>query len=100
MVGLRTQEDFRFNAFFELVQKEAEKSGCVFFLDNGEGHSEFASDMICTDCSGWLVPKERSEEFRKDFEKFNDQDNWDDFSAWVTWDKQDGNISVKIELLN
>lgn len=99
MVGLRTQEDCKFTTFFDLVQKEAAKSGCVFFLDTGEGHSEFGTDMICTDCSGWLVPKDKSEDFRKDFENFNEQDSWEDFAAWVTWQRKAGKVSVKIERL-
>lgn len=38
MVGLRTLEGEKFERFFELVQKEALKRGCVFFLNSGEGH--------------------------------------------------------------
>lgn len=99
MVGLRTQEDCRFIPFFDLIQKEAAKSDCVFFLDTGEGHSEFGADMICTDCSGWLIPKEKSNEFRKDFEEFNGLDSWENYTAWVTWQKTNGKIFVKIEKL-
>ena len=38
MLGLKTQESNKFNAFFEIVQKKASEKDCVFFLDSGDGN--------------------------------------------------------------
>lgn len=100
MVGLRTQEDTRFLPFFDAIQKEASKSSSVFFLDCGEGHSVFGDKIICTDCSGWLIPNEKVDEFNKSFAVFGDIDEkWDEFVAWVTWSGECGDPSIDIKLI-
>lgn len=100
MVGLRTQEDIRFLPFFEKIQNEADKTNSVFFLDCGEGNSTFTDDIICTNCSGWLIPEEKSKEFEEQFKSFAElDDKWEDFSAWVTWSGTADNPDIKIELL-
>lgn len=100
MVGLRTQEDARFIPFFTAIQKEASKSDSVFFLDNGEGHSVFDDDIICTDCSGWLIPSEKADEFNKLFVAFDEIDEkWDDFAAWVTWSGECSSPAIDIKLI-
>lgn len=99
MIGLRTQEDYRFVTFFKMIQKEAEKTNCIFFLDTGNGHSEFSDSIICSDCSGWLVPNDKSEEFRKEYENFKDNEGWEDFAAWVTWERKNDDVFIKIELI-
>ena len=52
MRGLRTQEGEKFERFFALVQKEALKQSCVFFLDSGEGHIFENESMEYSDLSG------------------------------------------------
>ena len=99
MLGLRTQEDYRFERFFEIIQKSAKEQNAVFFLDCGEGRGAFEDEIIYTDCSGWLIPNDKVEEFRVEYEDFKDLSKWEDYVAWVTWEKNNGNISVKIELL-
>lgn len=102
MVGLRTHEDCRYVKFFEMVQKKAEQLDSVFFLDCGEGNTVFKDDIICGDCSGWLVPKDKAAEFGEDYIAFKDDEKWQDweqFAAWVTWSENSGEILIKIELL-
>ena len=100
MVGLRTQEDIRFLSFFNAIQKEASKSNAIFFLDCGEGHSVFGEDIICTDCSGWLIPKEKVEDFNKQFVAFDEiDDKWDVFAAWVTWSGEASNPVINIKMI-
>lgn len=99
MVGLRTQEDSRFINFFEQIQEKAKQLNSVFFLNCGEGHSSFEDDIICTDCSGWLVPLDVLDDFQKDYESFNDSDKWDEFSAWVTWKISQSSLDIDISLI-
>ena len=98
IVGLRTTEDARFIPFFTAIQKEAGKSSSVFFLDCGEGHSFFGERIICTDCSGWLIPMEMAEEFNKQFSAFEEiEEKWDEFSAWVSWSGNCDNPEIYIK---
>ena len=68
MVGLRTQENEKFNRFFALIQAEAEKKDSVFFADAGDGNEFATSTMEGEDMMGWLVPKEKVEEFEGEAE--------------------------------
>ena len=52
MVGLRTCEGEKFERFFALVQREALKQNCVFFLDSGEGHIFENENMEYSDLCG------------------------------------------------
>lgn len=99
MLGLRTQEDSRFEKFFGIVEETAKKKNAVFFLDCGEGRGVFEDEIIYSDCSGWLIPNDKVEEFRAEYEGFKDLSKWEDYVAWETWEKSNGKISVKIELL-
>ena len=98
MRGLRTQEGEKFERFFELVQKEALKRGCVFFLNSGEGHIFENEDMVFSDLNGWLIPAEKAEEFNKKYmdwqEDSEDLEDWDDCFCWEEWeDKENPKIS-------
>lgn len=100
MIGLRTNEDERFIRFFAKVQEEAKKQNAVFFLDCGEGHDVFCDDIICTDCSGWLVPSEKADEFGKTYYSFGqEKDEWEDYVSWVTWSGDCHKPIINIELL-
>ena len=57
MVGLRTQENMKFLAFFKLVQEAASELNSVFFLDSGEGNLFKDDNIECEDLSGWLIEK-------------------------------------------
>lgn len=99
MVGLRTQEDDRFVRFFKIIQEKANKLNSVFFLDCGEGHSVFEDDIICTDCSGWLVPSDKVQDFQKEYDKFQDNESWEKYVAWVTWKKDQSGIVINLSKL-
>ena len=100
MLGLRTQEKNEFNNFFRIVQSEAQKQDCIFFFDTQEGIERLVGNCECSNISGWLVPNSEAKEFEKEFIKFSDNEDWNKFSAWVTWHEENDNISVNIELLN
>lgn len=95
MVGLRTQENTKFLAFFKQVQNAASEKNCVFFLDCGEGN-QFENDIIeCEDLSGWLIPNDKSEEFERAF-RSNDKipAKWNEFGIYVSWKMEGTNISI------
>ncbi len=99
MVGLRSQEESRFVTFFEIVQKKAKELGAIFFLDCGEGNSVFYDDIICSNCSGWLVPFDKAKAFEKDYSAFKDNECWQDWEcylAWVTWKKSPLGLDIDI----
>ena len=99
MVGLRSREESRFIAFFKLVQESAADKNAVFFLDCVEGNDLWTDDIICTDCSGWLIPNDKVEEFKKEYENFKSLEKWEDYVVWVTWSGNSTHPKINIELL-
>ncbi|MCL2749518.1 MAG: hypothetical protein FWE96_00705 [Coriobacteriia bacterium] len=47
-----TATDEKFVRFFKLVQQQAEREGCVFFMDSGEGREIITEDLDGEDASG------------------------------------------------
>ena len=99
MQGLRTQENSKFIEFFKMVQKRANETGYVYFLDTGEGHELITDELDCEDLSGWLIPQSRVEEFEKDFND-GDTNDWWDFYAFADWEKKGGKITIKFEIFD
>ena len=99
MKGLRTQENDKFIRFFEMVQEQSAKQGCVFFLDCGEGCT-FENDQIeCENLSGWLIPTDKVDDFSKEFEKIDsDLDEWSEYIAFVKWDIESQNKNINITI--
>ena len=97
MQGLRTQESFKFVAFFSLVQKMAQKHNKVFFLDAGLGRSFSTEKLEGENLQGWLIPKEKADLFERDFLKFKNGEEWDDFFAFLEWEKVDKTIKLFFE---
>lgn len=94
MLGLRTQENEKFNTFFAEVQKAAKKQKKVFFLDAGDGNDFSTGEMEGEDLLGWLIPEDQAEEFASEFEEFKEAEHWDDF--YVTVDcVMEGSLIVK-----
>ena len=89
MKGLKTQETNNFNKFFSIVQDTAEKEGCVFFLDAGDGRDFKTDTLEGEDLMGWLIPKEKASEFEKEWEAGDVSDDWSDFYKWAIWDNPD-----------
>ncbi len=48
--------DQKIDNFTELLIKSAEKLGCRFIQDSGEGHDLETDTLYLEDVSGWLVP--------------------------------------------
>lgn len=97
MKGLRTQENEKFNMFWELVQSKAVSRGMMFFADCGEGREFFLDDMEGEDIRGWLIPLDKSEEFQREWEKYNESDYWIDNIFWAEWTMNDGVIFVEFK---
>lgn len=97
MRGLRTQENAKFNVFFGLVQKTAQKINSIFFMDCGEGRDFETPDMEGEDMSGWLIPKEQANVFEKEFLDNNVSDEWSDFISFAIWEKAGDKVSVKFK---
>lgn len=95
MQGLRTQEDKKFNRFWEIVQNTANEQGKMFFLECGEGREFFLDDMEGEDLRGWLIPTENIEEFKKEWEADNVSDKWIDNIFWAEWMNTGGTITVE-----
>lgn len=95
---LRTQEDKKFVRFMELVEAEARKRGCEFFLDCVQG-DEFENDTyICEDMCGWLIPESMVDKFTPIFMADSDsQYDFDDFYVFVDYRVHDDNIEIEID---
>lgn len=100
MLGLRTQETNKFNAFFEIVQKKASEKNCVFFLDSGDGNEFENESMEGETLQGWLVPKTKAEEFGKVWLNNEEDDEWAEFFCWAEWSVKKGNIDVTFSMEN
>ncbi len=97
MLGLRTQESEKFNAFWDIIQAEASKTNCVFFGDCGEGRDFETDTMEGEDFSGWLIPKADAENFETMFLKGNVEDKWSKYIVFALWKETNGIISVGFE---
>ena len=86
MLGLRGQESSKFNKFFSIVQTAAQKTGCVFFAEAGDGHLFENDDIECEDLMGWLIPEDKISEFEPEWRKNDVSDAWTDFFVWATWE--------------
>lgn len=97
MKGLRTQESEKFNRFFALIQKEAEKQHAVFFADAGDGNPFETPTMEGEEMMGWLIPSEKAEEFTGPWKKGKVDDAWSDFYTWAVWERIGDEIKVHFE---
>ena len=88
-------EETKFERFFELVQLEASKLGCVFFFDVGERNDFEGSEMDGEDLSGWLVPIELADEFEEKWLR-QEEDAFDWF-CMVRWSGDSLAPSIRFE---
>lgn len=94
MKGLRTQENEKFEAFFALIQEEAQKDNSVFFADAGDGNVFETPTMECEELMGWLVPEEEADKFEPLWKSDEVGDDWTDFFCWAEWFKDGQDIKV------
>lgn len=97
MKGLRSQESDRFNSYFSLIQAEAEKQEMVFFADAGDGRDFETETMEGEDMMGWLIPKEKADEFEPMWQASEVDDSWSDYYLWAVWAKNGDGISIRFE---
>jgi hypothetical protein len=97
MLGLRTQEDSKFNAFFKLVQQSASKRNAVFFLDCGEGRDIETESLSGEDLCGWLIPKENANEFQSEFLSRSISDKWSKYVCFAVWSQSGTAIHIDFQ---
>ena len=86
MLGLRTREASTFEAFFSIVQAEAEKQDCIFYCESEDGHDSFFEGMEISDLQGWLVPVKHAKAFESDWLSSAVGDEWDEYFLFVEWE--------------
>lgn len=96
MRGLRTPESDNFIRFMELIQKEAEEMGKVFFLDCEDGNDRVVDGMEVCDLCGWLLPNSKADEFEKIWKNNGEDDAWIEFYGFVTWKEEEG-LKIQFE---
>ena len=97
MRGLRTQESNKFIKFFSIVQNAAEKKNSVFFFDTGDGR-DFETDYIeGEDLMGWLIPKEKANEFETIWGNGDVPDEWSDYYGFAIWENSN-NLIIEFQI--
>ena len=95
MQGLRKHEGQKFENFFKLVQLEASKQNCVFFLDNVELKLVETSVLECSDMFGWLIHEADVDLFEPEFMANTDkQFDFDDFYMYVDFETDGDNVNI------
>lgn len=97
MRGLRRQEDSRFERFFKLVQAEAEKQGCVFFLDCGEGRDIETDTLSGEDLSGWLISSTEAGQFEQAFLEGGNLETWDACIVFAIWHVEPSGVTIHFQ---
>lgn len=101
MLGLKTQENNKFNMFWKLIQDTAKKENKIFFADCGEGRVFETETMEGEDMSGWLIPADKSDDFKKIWDKSIasvwENNRFDTFYKNAIWKNNNGNIAVVFE---
>lgn len=97
MLGLRTHESEKFNKFFALIQQEAEKRNAVFFADAGDGNDFETPTMEGEDMMGWLIPRDKVDEFKLLWKESRVDGSWTDFFTWALWSNDGNAIQIRFE---
>lgn len=96
MLGLKKRESSKFEKFFGIVQETAQKAGCVFFLDAGDGNDFETEDLEGEDLMGWLIPEDKVSEFTLVWKEDSITDDWTEFFVWAVWNNEQ-NPTIKFE---
>lgn len=98
MQGLRKREEIKFENFFRLVQAEANKQNCVFFLDNVESKLVEVGEFLCADMHGWLIHEADADLFEPEFMKNTDKRfDFDDFYIFVDFKIENNKVEIVME---
>ena len=96
MLGLRTNESSKFIKYFEIVQATAQKEGCVYYLDTGDGR-DFENELYeGEDLMGWLIPLDEAPKFEEEWQCGDVSDEWSRFYTWAVWSTPDS-PTIKFE---
>ena len=98
MKGLKTRESSKFERFFGIVQTTAALLDAVFFLEAGDGRDFVTETLEGEDLQGWLIPKEKEEEFFKVWDKDEVGEEWDDFFGFAIWEQDKDAVKVKFNI--
>ena len=94
MPELKRQEE-KFERFWNLIQKQAEKENSKFFMDCGEGREIETDEISGEDISGWLIPMSQAAEFEKEWGKEDPKlDAWDDRLCIAEWSKVGAQVTI------
>ena len=80
--------DQKVDNFSRFLQEAAEKIGCVFYEDSGEGHDLETDTLYLEDVGGWLAPIGTPENEAKCDENYR-------FAEW----RQNNNGQIVIEFV-
>ena len=97
MRELRTQESENFERFFKIVREAAEKEGCIFFVDCGEGRDIITDKLEGEDLSGWLIPKILADEFEIEWLKDDVSVKWNKHWRFAIWNDLNDTINVEFK---
>lgn len=103
MVGIKEHEQQGTINYFKIVQKAANDQNKVFFLEAGDGNTEFTEDLYIEDMWGWLIPKEKANQFNQlylssDKSILADDSPWWDYFLCAEWKKD--NEDIKIDFID
>lgn len=96
MLGLRTNESEKFIKYFEIVQATAQRQGCAYYLDAGDGR-DFENDLYeGEDLMGWLIPLDKASKFEQEWISGDVSDDWSRFYTWAIWNTPN-NPTIKFD---
>ncbi|MCL2016003.1 MAG: hypothetical protein FWG68_07120 [Defluviitaleaceae bacterium] len=81
--------DQKSDNYIAIINRLAEKQGCFFEIECGEGHDLETETIYYEDLSGWLVPLAYKEEFTKLTRAEQLSNKWDKYFCCAEW-KQNG----------
>ena len=97
MLGLRTKDNDRFIKYFNLVQSEAQKLNCCFFIDFGQCDDIQFKDMEVDRLFGWLIPRKHIDAFNKEYIQSKVNEKWDKYCSWVIPEIIDDKLYINFE---
>jgi len=91
--------DQREDNFWEIVQQEAKKRGCVFFIESVSGKDFEFGDFQCDEIFGWLIPQSMENEFKPLWEKdeADEAQEWDPFFVLEKWKIEGDSVLIDFE---
>lgn len=79
--------------FREIIRAEAEKTNRFFFEDVENGREVETESIIAWDMFGWLIPRDRVDEFMPFWESGHTED-WEDFLVTEKFEISNGQCTV------